>query len=271
MTKASTVFLVGAGPGDPELLTMKAHRLLQAAEVVVYDRLVSAEILALIPSGTTLISVGKQPRNHSVPQPEINQLLVRLAKSGRNVVRLKGGDPYVFGRGSEEAMTLVENGVPFEVVPGITSASACSASVGMPLTHRGLATGVRYLTGHCREDSELDFDWRGLADPSTTLVIYMGMANVEQITTNLIEHGADPELPAAAINNGSTPAQRHIVSTLESLASDARAAEFNGPVLFVVGQVVALHAILGAQPDANQDQAPGAEQDDEQPNSAVGS
>ncbi len=246
---------------------MKAHRLLQAAEVVVYDRLVSAEILALIPAGATLISVGKQPHNHPIPQPEINQLLVRLARAGRNVVRLKGGDPYVFGRGSEEAITLVENNVPFEVVPGITSASACSASVGMPLTHRGLATGVRYLTGHCREDSELDFDWQGLADPSTTLVIYMGMANVEQITENLIKHGADPKLPAAAINNGSTPAQRHVVSSLEKLAGDAKAAEFNGPVLFVVGQVVALHAILGVQVDANQDQA----QDDEQPNSAVGS
>ena len=267
MTKASTVFLVGAGPGDPELLTIKAHRLLQAAEVVVYDRLVSSDVLALIPAGATLISVGKQPHNHRIPQPEINQLLVRLAKAGRNVIRLKGGDPYVFGRGSEEAMALVENDVPFEVVPGITSASACSASVGMPLTHRGLATGVRYLTGHCREDSELNFDWQGLADPSTTLVIYMGMANVEQITENLIKHGADPKLPAAAINNGSRPAQRHIVTTLESLAGDAKAADFNGPVLFVVGQVVALHAILGAEVDAKQDQT----QDDEQPNSAVGS
>ncbi|MDP6692672.1 MAG: uroporphyrinogen-III C-methyltransferase [Alphaproteobacteria bacterium] len=262
MTEANTVFLVGAGPGDPDLLTMKAHRLLQEAEVVVYDRLVSAEILALIPTGATLISVGKQPRNHPIPQPEINQLLVRLAKAGRNVVRLKGGDPYVFGRGSEEAMTLVENGVPFEVVPGITSASACSAAVGMPLTHRGLATGVRYLTGHCQEDSELDFDWQGLTDPSTTLVIYMGMANVAQITAKLIENGADPALPAAAINNGSTPEQRHIVSTLKDLAGDAKAAAFEGPVLFVVGQVVALHAILGLAPDV--------EQNNEQPNTAVG-
>ncbi|MDA1097662.1 MAG: uroporphyrinogen-III C-methyltransferase [Proteobacteria bacterium] len=263
MSETTTVFLVGAGPGDPELLTVKAHRLLQEADVVVYDRLVAAEILDLIPVGTSRISVGKQPRNHPIPQHEINQLLVRLAKAGRKVVRLKGGDPFVFGRGSEEALELVAAGVPFEVVPGITSASACAAAVGMPLTHRGMATGVRYLTGHCREDSDLNFDWRGLTDPATTLVIYMGMANVAQITARLIEHGADPKLPAAAINNGSTARQRHIVSTLDSLAADAKAAVFTGPVLFIIGQVVSLHALLGV--------APGQAQDNEQPNAAVGS
>ena len=159
-------------------------------------------------------------------------------------------------------MELVAAGVPFEVVPGITSASACAAAVGMPLTHRGMATGVRYLTGHCREDSDLNFDWRGLTDPATTLVIYMGMANVAQITARLIEHGADPKLPAAAINNGSTARQRHIVSTLDSLAADAKAAVFTGPVLFIIGQVVSLHALLGV--------APGQAQDNEQPNAAVG-
>ena len=263
MTEASKVFLVGAGPGDPELLTMKAHRLLQNADVVVYDRLVSPEILALIPAGATRISVGKQPRNHPIPQPEINQLLVRLAKAGRNVVRLKGGDPFVFGRGSEEAMTLVGSGVGFEVVPGITSASACAAAAGMPLTHRGMATGVRYLTGHCREDGDLDFDWQGLTDPSTTLVIYMGMANIPQIAAKLIEHGADPKLPAAAVNNGSMPTQRHIVSTLDSIAEDAKAAAFTGPVLFIIGRVVTLRALLGAEPDQGQDS--------EQQNAAVGS
>lgn len=263
MTEATKVFLVGAGPGDPELLTMKAHRLLRDADVVVYDRLVSAEILALIPTGTTRISVGKQPKSHPIPQHEINQLLVRLAKAGRNVVRLKGGDPFVFGRGSEEAVELVASGVDFEVVPGITSASACAAAVGIPLTHRGMATGVRYLTGHCREDSELDFDWQGLTDPATTLVIYMGMANVAQITARLIDHGADPKLPAAAINNGSMPAQRHIVSTLDSLAADAKEAQFIGPVLFIVGQVVTLRALLSAEPDQARDK--------EQPNAAMGS
>ncbi len=267
MTEATKVFLVGAGPGDPELLTVKAHRLLQSADVVVYDRLVSAEIMALIPAGTMRISVGKQPKSHPIPQHEINRLLVRLAKAGHNVVRLKGGDPFVFGRGSEEALELVASGVAFEVVPGITSASACAAAVGMPLTHRGMATGVRYLTGHCREDSELDFDWQGLTDPATTLVIYMGMANMAEIAAKLIAHGADPKLPAAAINNGSTPAQRHIISTLDSLAADAKAAVFIGPVLFVIGQVVTLRALLGAAPDQVQNQA----QDNEQPNAAVGS
>ena len=247
---------------------MKAHRLLQSADVVVYDRLVSAEILDLIPNGTARISVGKQPNNHPVPQPEINQLLVRLAKAGRKVVRLKGGDPFVFGRGSEEAMALVDSDVAFEVVPGITSASACSAAVGMPLTHRGVATSVRYLTGHCQQDSELDFDWQGLADPTTTLVIYMGLANVEQITARLIQHGADPMLPAAAINNGTTPEQRQIVSTLAELAVDAKAARFTGPVLFIVGRVVALQAILGGNAHAEQDNV---QQNNEQQNAAVGS
>jgi len=268
VSKTSKVFLVGAGPGDPELLTMKAHRLLQSADVVVYDRLVSAEILDLIPNGTARISVGKQPNNHPVPQPEINQLLVRLAKAGRKVVRLKGGDPFVFGRGSEEAMALVDSDVAFEVVPGITSASACSAAVGMPLTHRGVATSVRYLTGHCQQDSELDFDWQGLADPTTTLVIYMGLANVEQITARLIQHGADPMLPAAAINNGTTPEQRQIVSTLAELAVDAKAARFTGPVLFIVGRVVALQAILGGNAHGEQDNV---QQNNEQQNAAVGS
>jgi|SaaInl4_135m_RNA_FD_contig_71_114013_length_2999_multi_9_in_0_out_0_2 uroporphyrin-III C-methyltransferase len=269
MTEATKVFLVGAGPGDPELLTVKAHRLLQDADVVVYDRLVSAEIMALIPAGTTRISVGKQPRSHPIPQHEINQLLVRLAKAGRNVVRLKGGDPFVFGRGSEEAMELVASGVDFEVVPGITSASACAAAVGMPLTHRGMASGVRYLTGHCREDRDLDFDWHGLTDPSTTLVVYMGMANMAQIAAKLIEHGADPKLPAAAVNNGSTPAQRHVISTLDSLATDAKAAVFTGPVLFIIGHVVTLCELLGVAPDQvnAQDEA----RDNEQPNAALGS
>jgi uroporphyrin-III C-methyltransferase len=172
------VYLVGAGPGDPELLTLKARRLLDEADVVVYDRLVSDDILALIPVGTAKISVGKQPRSHPVPQPEINALLARLASTGRTVVRLKGGDPFMFGRGSEEAAYLIEQGIAFSVVPGVTSASGCAAAVGLPLTHRGLATGVRFITGHCREDLELDLDWRGLADPNTTLVIYMGRTNV---------------------------------------------------------------------------------------------
>lgn len=232
------VHLVGAGPGDPELLTVKARRLLDGADVVVYDRLVSDEILALIPVGTAKISVGKQPRSHPVPQPEINALLARLAAAGRTVVRLKGGDPFLFGRGSEEAAYLVEQGIAFSVVPGVTSASGCAAAFGLPLTHRGLATGVRFITGHCREDMALDLDWRGLADPNTTLVIYMGLANVSQIVVRLITNGLDETTPAAAICNGTRGSQRCVVSTLGEIANVAAEAAFEGPVLFYIGHVV---------------------------------
>lgn len=244
MGSAGIVHLVGAGPGDPELLTIKARRLLGEADVVVYDRLVSEPILSLIPSGTAKISVGKQPRSHPVPQPEINALLVRLAKTGRTVVRLKGGDPYLFGRGSEEAGYLSENGVAFTVVPGVTSASGCAAALGLPLTHRGVASGVRFITGHCREDLDLDLDWRGLADPDTTLVIYMGMTNLPQIAVRLITHGLPESTPAAAVCNGTRPDQRHVVSTLGEIAAVAGKAGFDGPILFFVGRVVEMIGML---------------------------
>jgi uroporphyrin-III C-methyltransferase len=245
LMNGAKVYLVGAGPGDPDLLTVKARRLLDQADVVVYDRLVSDAVLALIPPGTARISVGKQPKHHPVPQDDINHLLVGLAQRGRRVVRLKGGDPFVFGRGSEEAEVLVAHGIPFEVVPGVTSASACSAAVGVPLTHRGAATGVRYVTGHCRGDKELDLDWRGLSDPDTTLVVYMGMANIAQIARQLIAHGLPASTPVAAINNGTRPDQRHVIACLGTIANKARAARFRGPVLFVIGRVVALAEILG--------------------------
>ena len=241
----AVVYLVGAGPGDPDLLTLKARRLLDEADVVVYDRLVSDEIMALILPGTPRISVGKQPRCHPVPQSEINSLLVSLARDGRTVVRLKGGDPFLFGRGSEEAAYLHRHGIRCQVVPGVTSASGCAAAVGLPLTHRGLASGVRYVTGHCRNDVELDLDWRGLADPDTTLVIYMGMANIPQIAARLIANGLTEATPVAAICNGTRPNQRHVVSTLGEIASAATAARFEGPILFIVGRVVELAAALG--------------------------
>ncbi len=239
------VYLVGAGPGDPELLTVKARRLLDEADVVVYDRLVSDEIMALIPHGIPRISVGKQPKCHPVPQSEINSLLVSLAREGRKVVRLKGGDPFLFGRGSEEAAFLHRHGVHYHVVPGITSASGCAAAVGLPLTHRGLASGVRYVTGHCRNDIELDLDWRGLADPDTTLVIYMGMANIPQIAVRLIANGLTETTPVVAISDGTRPNQRHVMSTLGEIASAATAARFEGPVLFVVGRVIEMAEALG--------------------------
>ncbi|MHA1152268.1 MAG: uroporphyrinogen-III C-methyltransferase [Alphaproteobacteria bacterium] len=245
--QTASVYLVGAGPGDPELLTVKARRLLDEAEVVVYDRLVSPEIMALVARGTARISVGKQPGNHPIPQDEIHRLLVALARSGRKVVRLKGGDPYTFGRGSEEAAFLAAEGIRFEVVPGITSASGCAAAIGVPLTHRGLASGLRYVTGHCRGDQKLELDWRGLADPDTTLVLYMATvatAHICQIAVRLIAEGLPESTPAAAIANGTRPNQEVMITTLGEIAEAAMA--FEGPLLFLIGKVVGLAQVLSA-------------------------
>lgn len=243
--KEGHVFLVGAGPGDPDLITMKAYRLLQEAEIVVYDRLVSAAILDLIPRGVTKIDVGKRPHHHPVPQDEINQTLIRLAKSGRTVVRLKGGDPFLFGRGGEEALALAAARIRFEVVPGITSAQACAARHNLPLTHRKLAQGIRYITGHCRADSNLEFDWVGLADPQTTLVVYMGLANIGRIARRLIAHGRDPETPVLAVSRATLPDERHITSTLATISTDVRAVALPSPTLIIIGDVVRLAASLG--------------------------
>jgi uroporphyrin-III C-methyltransferase len=250
MGRTAVVYLVGAGPGDPELLTIKARRLLDEADVVVYDRLVSEEILALIPAGTPRLNVGKQPSHHPIPQDDINTLLARLAREGRRVVRLKGGDPYLFGRGSEEVEFLESHGVRCEVIPGVTSASGCAAAIGVPLTHRGLSNGVRFVTGHCRDDIDLDFDWQGLADPDTTLVVYMGMANIAEIAEKLMVCGMPAATPAVAINNGTTKRQRHILAPLAAIADAARRARFDGPVLFIIGRTVS-RAKAGAQPEEN--------------------
>ncbi|MBZ0261461.1 MAG: uroporphyrinogen-III C-methyltransferase [Hyphomicrobiales bacterium] len=241
MKPLGKVSLVGAGPGDPDLLTVKALKALQLAEVIVYDRLVSDEILALAPTGAARINVGKQAGQHPVSQVEINELLVRLAKSGRTVVRLKGGDPFIFGRGSEEALELKRNHVDFEVVPGITSAQGCAASLCLPLTHRGLAKGVRFVTGHCRDNLDLDLDWSGLSDPQTTLVIYMGLANINEISERLLAAGRSSGTPAMAVNNATHASERHLLSTLGRIAEDSAAAKFIGPVLFIIGEVVGLH------------------------------
>ncbi|MFA7594281.1 MAG: uroporphyrinogen-III C-methyltransferase [Thiohalobacteraceae bacterium] len=234
------VYLVGAGPGDPDLLTLKAHRLLQEADVVVYDRLVSREILALIPTGTSRIFVGKASGNHHMPQEDINELLANLGCRARTVVRLKGGDPLIFGRGSEEALHLARAGVRFEIVPGITAASACTTYVGIPLTHRGLAGSVRFITGHCRADQPLELDWHSLADPNTTLVIYMGLANLAEAQDNLIMAGLAADTPAALIENGSTPRQRRLLTRLDGLAATAAAERVVSPTLVVIGNVVSL-------------------------------
>ncbi len=235
------VYLVGAGPGDPDLMTVKAQRLLAEAEVVVFDRLVSREIMRLANPLAVQISVGKEPRHHLVPQSEINRILVRQALAGRMTVRLKGGDPFVFGRGSEEAIALRAAGIACEVVPGITAAQGCAASTGVPLTHRGLATSVRFITGHCRQDEPLDFDWRGLADPDTTLVVYMGAASIASIAHRLVSEGLPASTPVLAVNNGTTTRERRLLSVLGSVAGAADAALFEGPVLFIVGAVVTLY------------------------------
>lgn len=249
ISSLSKVYLLGAGPGDPGLLTVRAAEVLRAADVVVYDRLVSREILDLAPSGAARINVGKQPHCHPVPQEEINDLLVSMARDGRRVVRLKGGDPYMFGRGSEEALHLLAHGVEFEVVPGVTAATGCAAAAGVPLTHRGLATSVRYITGHRQEDKDLNLDWRGLAESNTTLVIYMGAASMAEIAVRLIRNGLVSETPVMAISQGTTRRQREVLSTLGQIADDVTDAGLPSPVLFIVGRVVELARDLSKEVD----------------------
>lgn len=234
------VYLVGAGPGDPELLTLKAARVIREADVVVYDRLVPDGILATIGEGAARINVGKQASFHPVPQEEINEMLVRLGRAGRTVVRLKGGDPFIFGRGSEEAAELERAGIPYEVVPGITAAQGCAASLRIPLTHRGLATGVRYVTGHRKANEPLNLDWATLADPETTLVVYMGLANIEEIAGNLIANGLPPDTPVLAVCQGTTPHEQRMCTCLSELPAIAKEAGFAGPVLFIIGRVAAI-------------------------------
>lgn len=240
-----TVYLVGAGPGDPDLLTVKALRLLQSCDVVVFDRLVSQEILDLVPQGVSRIYVGKALSRHHMPQEEINATLVALARSGRSVVRLKGGDPFIFGRGSEEAMTLAEADIPFEVVPGITAASGCATYAGFPLTHRGMASGVRYITGHFRAGEEdRDHDWSKLADCDTTLVFYMGLTNLDRIVEQLTAHGLPASTPAAAIQDGTTAGQRAVIGTLADLAGKVQDAGLRAPAVVIIGRVVGLAETL---------------------------
>ncbi len=247
MNNNATVHLVGAGPGDPDLLTLKAVKALAKADVVVYDRLVSSDILDLIGPGATRIFVGKAASNHHLPQDDINALLVTLAKTNHTVVRLKGGDPFIFGRGSEEAEYLSRHGVPFTVVPGVTAASGISAALGIPLTHRGLATGVRFVTGHARAGQPLDMDWKSLADEQTTLVFYMGLANMAEISARLIGEGLPADTPAAAIAKGTTHSQRQCISTLAGLPGLVASLELPSPVLVVVGRVVSLAGELNWQ------------------------
>ena len=240
MSKKGFVSLVGAGPGDAELMTTKAVRLIQQADVVVYDRLVSAEILELIPAGVSRISVGKEVGKHCVPQKDINEIIVNLAKAERKVVRLKGGDPYMFGRGGEEVIALKKHHIPFEVVPGITSASGCSAYSGIPLTHRGMSRRVQFITGHFNDDEPLDLNWKSIADPKSTLVIYMGMANLPLVVQSLIDAGLAASTPAAAIQNGTTKSQQRTITTLDRLHDTIQQKQMQAPVMIIIGEVVSL-------------------------------
>lgn len=236
------VFLIGAGPGDPDLLTVKALRLLQTADVVVFDRLVSPEIMALIPAQTRRVDVGKLPKCHKLPQDEINALLVDLAGQGLVVARLKGGDPLIFGRGSEEAADLRAAGITVDYVPGITAAQGAAASTGVALTHRGLATGVRYVTGHRAHDAALDLDWASLANPQTTLVVYMGLANIAEIACQLVFHGLPGDIPVLAISSATTPREQRVVGQLDDIAHKLADLPEAVPVLFIIGHVVSLYA-----------------------------
>ncbi len=238
------VYLVGAGPGDPELLTLKAYRLMQEIDVLVYDRLVSPGILDLVPNDVQRIFVGKSVGKHCVPQQKINQLIVDLANAGSCVLRLKGGDPYVFGRGGEEAEVLVEAEIPFEVIPGITSAAGASSYAGIPLTHRDYAQSVTFATGHLKNDA-LSLDWPLLARAHSTVVIYMGVGSLPTIAEQLQIHGRAASTPVAIVQNATCSDQKILVGTLQDIAEEARRQGIEAPASIIIGEVVALQARLG--------------------------
>ncbi len=233
------VYLVGAGPGDPDLLTFRALRLMQQADVVVYDRLVSPEILELVRRDSQQIYVGKQRDNHSLPQASINELLAKLAKQGKRVVRLKGGDPFIFGRGGEEIETLMEQGVSFQVVPGITAASGCATYAGIPLTHRDHAQSCTFVTGHLK-DGSINLNWQQLSAPNQTIVIYMGLIGLKKICEQLIQHGCPKDHPIALIQQGTTIHQKIITGTLADLPDAIVKEEIKPPTLIIIGSVVSL-------------------------------
>ncbi|QDX80854.1 uroporphyrinogen-III C-methyltransferase [Denitratisoma sp. DHT3] len=237
--KPGTVYLIGAGPGNPDLLTLRGANLLQTADVVVYDNLVSTAVLEMARPEAERIYAGKQRGNHALPQDELNLLLVSLAKTGKRVVRLKGGDPYIFGRGGEEAETLVEHGIPFEVVPGVTAAAGVASYAGIPLTHRDYSHACVFVTGHLR-DGTMNLDWKALARPGQTVVIYMGLQGLPVLCAQMIAHGLPPEWPAAIVQQGTTSHQRTVCGTLGTLPRLAVDSGLRAPTLIIVGEVVKL-------------------------------
>ncbi len=241
--KEGKVWLLGAGPGDPELLTLKALRVLQRAELILFDHLVSAEIRALFPKNVPAFYVGKKKGDHSIAQQDLNALLIRQARAGKTVCRVKCGDPFVFGRGGEELLALRNAGVDAEVVAGITAAAGCSSAAGIPLTHRGLSQGCTFITGQA--ETTLSANWRALASLGHTLVFYMGISQIGLIEQNLLAAGMSGSVPAALIENGCKPTQRVVTGTVSGLRALAESHQICSPALIVIGQVVSLADVLG--------------------------
>lgn len=245
---AARVTLVGAGPGDPELLTLKAHKALQQATLVLHDHLVSEEVMQFVPAHAQRIYVGKECAHHTLSQDAIIERMVALARSGRPLLRLKGGDGYIFGRGGEEAQALAEAGIPFDVIPGLSAAQGAAASAGIPLTHRDHAGTLVFTTGHLRENREVDLDWPMLARPRQTVVIYMGVGTLPVICRQLLAHGLPADTPAALVERATLPGERCITGTLLTLPSLALAHAVKPPALIVIGQVVGLRPLLTGLP-----------------------